>query len=79
MFTVLFKRGITMSEENQSKPVRQVLLTSDQFEISDDGEVVIKSDEVAEALQWELAQPTPAEAGTVSVKEVSVGVKIGIG
>ena len=66
-----------MSEEKQAKPTRQVMLNNDQFEINENGEVVIKSDEVAEALQSQLAQAEPTEAGSISVKEI--GVKIGIG
>ena len=52
-----------MPEENQSKPVRQVLLTSDQFEINERGEVVIKSDEVVQALRSQLESAEAIEAG----------------
>lgn len=56
-----------MSKEEQPKPTRQIVLNSDQFEISDDGEVVIKSDEIAGVLQSQLAQVTPTEAGGTHV------------
>ena len=62
-----------MSEEKQAKPTRQVLLTNDQFDINESGEVVIKSDEVTEAIQSQLAESTPTEAGSV---EVGVSVKV---
>ena len=62
-----------MSEEKQAKPTRQVMLTNDQFDINESGEVVIKSDEVTEAIQSQLAESTPTEAGSV---EVGVSVKV---
>ena len=62
-----------MSEEKQAKPTRQVMLSNDQFDINEQGEVVIKSDEVTEAIQSQLAESTPTEAGSV---EVGVSVKV---
>ena len=62
-----------MSEEKQAKPTRQVLLSNEQFDINEQGEVVIKSDEVTEAIQSQLAESTPTEAGSV---EVGVSVKV---
>ena len=56
-----------MSDEKQVKPTRQVMLSGNQFEINKDGEVVIKSEEVVEALQSQLAQGTPSEAGGTKV------------
>ena len=58
-----------MSEEKQAKPTRQVLLSNDQFDINENGEVVIRSDEVAEAIQSQITDVTPTEAaGSVSVE-----------
>ena len=45
----------------------QTLLTSDQFEISDDGEVVIKSDEIVGVLQSQLAQVALTKADTIVI------------
>ena len=58
-----------MAEEKQTKSMRQISLKVDQFEINEDGEVVIKSDEVMETLQSQLTQGTSTEAG---------GTKVGI-
>ena len=62
-----------MSEEKQAKPTRQVMLSNDQFDINENGEVVIKSDEVTEAIQSQLAEVAPVEAGST---EISVGIKV---
>ena len=55
-----------MSEEKQTKFMRQISLKVDQFEINEDGELVIKSNELAEAIQSQLSDVTPTEAGTIS-------------
>ena len=56
-----------MSEEKQAESTRQVLLNNDQFEISEQGEVVIKSREVAEAIQSQLVEANPTEAGSIRI------------
>ena len=64
-----------MPEENQSKPVRQVLLTSDQFEINERGEVVIKSDEVVQALRSQLESAEAIEAGSITtIDPINFGI-----
>ena len=64
-----------MSEEKQAKPTRQVLLSNEQFDINENGEVVIKSHEVAEAIQSQLAEVEPVEAGGIDSVGVTIKVK----
>ena len=64
-----------MTEENKAKSTCQTTLTKEQFEINENGEVIIRSEDVVEALRSQLELADSIEAGSINtIEPITIGI-----